>query len=216
MRTSRRKAVAVLLALLSIGTAAGCGDDDPTDTSSDIYYRYEDRDDMMEAFAEIYESMYLAGLDDLLHPKFVLDPRADTAETWDWANGTTLDRDDFLEIHENLYDGDGGTDATQVSLQPIASVVIDKLEQLADWAVIGSNDGVFGEIDGYYAEFDCQIVFYNPDLYHYYLVRQPLEFYVTQRSYDGDVFWQIIGIRCPDDGTVRGIRSYDDLLVCYF
>lgn len=207
--------LAVLLTLpLALG---GCGEDDnPTSTDHEIYYRYEEIDDLMPAFAEIYGTSYLYGLSDLLHPDFVLDPRAATADTWDWENDRVLDLDDYLEIHENIYDGYGGTDAADFTLQPIANVVVDKMDQLGDWEQIDDQDAVFGGIDGYTATFDCQITFFNPDLYHFYLVRQSMEFFVQLRRYDGDEFWQIVGIRCPDDAEIHGDRSYDDLLACYF
>lgn len=216
MRTRCLAGIAATLLLLSLA-AAGCGDDDdPTATDDDIYYRYEELDDLMPAFAAIYETLYLYGVSDLLHPDFVLDPRSATSDTWDWAGDRVLDRDDYLEIHENIYEGYAGKDAADFALQPIASIVVDRMEQMADWEQIDPGDEVYGGIDGYTATFDSQITFYNPDLYHFYLVKQPLDFFVQLRRYDGDEFWQIVGIRCADDAAVQGDRSYDDLLACYF
>lgn len=216
MRMKSLARTAAILLILPLALTGCSNDDDPTSTNDEIYYRYEDLADLMPAFAEIYGTMDLYGLSDLLHPDFVLDPRSATISAWDWEDETVLDRDDYLEIHENIRDGSGGNDAADFALQPIASIVVDRMDRQGEWEQIDPQDEVFGGIDGYTATFDCQITFYNPDLYHFYLVRQTMDFFVQLRRYDGDEFWQIVGIRCADDALIHGDRSYDDLLACYF
>jgi hypothetical protein len=188
-----------LIVLLSTGMIiTGCSDDDDPTDPGETPTIYPDPDQLVQGFVTVYGDMDQDEFAGLIHADARLIILPSTLSEWE-GSGNPLalpyfDESALLAIHDNIFSGEMGMDAVGSNIPPVATISVDFMTKVGAWAPIPDTDPDFGDQEGVWVMYDMLVYFNNPDL-HRYQLNSRVAFFVTEVDYDGEVGWQILGLR---------------------
>ena len=210
-----RSVLALAFVVIALLLAAGCGDDDPGDPTTDTIYPPADP---IAAFEIAYEEQRIDALAALLHPDFQMILRSATCTEWHWPLGTTFDRPDMISIHTNVFSGQAGATSSGNPVAPTAVITIDLLDLQSIWAPIAEDDLYFPGSEGKWATCEIDIRFTDAEDSHTYQVEQEVIFYVTPVTVEGHFGYQLLGIKelAVESKASTDPALWGDVLALYF
>lgn len=182
MRTlTNIKGITLLLSLLMVLGTTGClfspddGDDSVIGGNELPYADTEQK--LMDNFKKIYEDMLIDDFRDMLHTDYQTILLPATILDWGWEQGATFDRDDEINIHENMFGGSPGTDHLGDGVNPLDYIQVDLFERISgDWVSVPEDDPNFP--NSRKALYQVDIRFYDNTGDHAFVVQQEVVFYV--------------------------------------
>ena len=155
-------------------------------------------DILMQNFERIYTEMRIDDFRNMLHESYKTVLLPSTLQEWEQGGNPLAEdvfyRDDEIRIHENMFSGNTGLDASGTTIPPIDSIQVDYLQKSGAWEPIPESDDQFAGFGGYWALFNVLIYFNNPDQ-HRFEVRQDVEFYVVPVTDGERTKWLLLGQR---------------------
>jgi hypothetical protein len=197
----------LLVALLS---CSGCSDDDnPVDPpAEETPIMPPTRDNLMEIFVAINTSMALDDLRDILHEDFQFLLSYGMVSDWGLAPGSTMDRDQMIRIHSNMFGGLAGIDENGNNINPLARIEVSLFEREGEWVDVPNDDLDFpGTKRAFY---NVRIFFHDNTGGHAFEVDQPIIFYAGQVN----DYWYLQGVRTLGLKSTES-NGYDDVLYLY-
>lgn len=211
MLSSRLYSVALLaIFFLTLCALTGCSEDEPADLSPDppVIQPPIDPEALMQNFAIIYEDMLLDELGDFLHPDFHLALLPGTIADWGLPQGTTVEKDQMLRIHGNMFSGQQGSNEYGDIINPLDNIEVSLFERTGLWINAPVDDPLFTGTK--MAPYAVRLFFMDNTGGHAFEVSQAMNFYVGQTE-EG---WYLQGI---EGIQVKGTQatSYCSMLYLY-
>ena len=193
MRTQRT--LLILVSLLMLLTLAACGEDDgPVEPTPEPWTPPTSTAELLNGFTTALVEMNIVELSRLLHDDFEMVLLSETCEAWEWPVGTRLDRTQFVDLHENMFSGQAGTDSRGSSVHPVASIIVDLFEAQDIWKDIEADDPWFADVAGGFAPYRVNLQFFNAERSHKYEVQQRVHLYAVPVTIAGVDGFQLIGL----------------------
>ncbi len=211
--------MALVMILLPFLTGVpGCSENGPTQ-DADI------QDPVLPASTRLVETFYgalenydLATLSTLLHDDFQMPALPSTLAKWEDSQNpyTTevFDRLQTLNMLTNIFSGQGGVDWNEAIVPPLASIVVQVMDQAGPWELVEQNTEYFGDYPGaQQARYSAYYQFKYPGSFWFEII-QELDFYIVPAAENQ---FSLLGIVPQEvsEKSVTDVLSLEDMLSLY-
>ncbi len=174
------------------------------------------KDILMNNFQSVYENMFFAGYESILHDSHKTIVLQSTYDDWEGSEtpltSLYLDRNKVASIHQNIFQGVDGAEYNGTAVGGVISIDISLFERLATWEPVPPSMEYYGDFTAHKALFNVNMHFVTGESSRFE-VNQMISFIVAEESGQ----YKLLGVIPMEQSGVKAteVMSLDRILILY-